>query len=116
MGLAYAAALYPLVLCFLNTRVARMPNASLILVEVMIFAAATPVLIARLNLGMLLAALCICVNYFILALVQQGNDFKAVRDLLMPVVFVWLGYALDDRRAGERVLRNLAIIAVARWD
>ncbi len=111
--LAYAAALYPLLLCFLNTRVARMPNASLILAEVIIFAASTPVLIARLNLGLLLAALCIGVNYFVLALVQQSNDFKAARDLLMPVIFVWLGYALSDRRVGERVLRNLAIIAVA---
>ena len=113
MWLAYAAALYPLVLCFLNTRVARMPNASLILVEVLIFMAATPVLIAKLNLGMLLAALCICLNYFVLAVLQQGNDFKAARDLLMPVVFVWLGYALNNRVVAERVLRNLAIVAVA---
>lgn len=111
--LAYAASLYPLLLCFLNTRVARMPNASLIIAEVLIFAAATPVLIARLNLGLLLAALCICVNYFVLALVQQGNDFKAVRDLLMPVIFVWLGYALSNRVLAERVLRNLALFAVA---
>lgn len=110
--LAYAASLYPLMLCLLNTRVARMPNSAIILSEIVIAAAALPILAARLNLGILLLTLGLCANYFVLALLQQANDFKALRDLLMPVVFVWLGYLLDDRQRSERALRNLAVIAV----
>jgi putative polymerase len=111
--LVYAAALYPLFLCFLNTRVARMPNAAIVICEVLIGLAALPLIIARLNLGILLLCLGLCTNFFVLALFQQATDFKALRDLLMPVVFVWLGYFVSDRRISERVLRNLAIIAVA---
>jgi len=110
--LTYAAALYPLFLCFLNTRVARMPNAAIIICEVLIGLAALPVVAARLNLGILLMTVGLCANFFFLALIQQATDFKALRDLLMPIVFVWLGYFLSNRRLSERVLRNLAIIAV----
>lgn len=112
LWIVYAAALYPLLLCFLNTRVARMPNASLVLCEVLIVLAAVPVLASRMNLGLLLLSLVIAANYFVLAIVQQANDVKALRDLLIPVVFVWLGYGLSDRRLAERVLRNLGLVAV----
>ncbi len=61
---------------------------------------------------MLLVALCIVTNFFVLALLQPAIDFKALRDLLMPAVFIWLGYFVNDRRVSERVLRNLAIVAV----
>ena len=109
----YAAVFYPLVLCFLNTRVARMPNAALIVAELLIVAAALPILAARMSLGMLLISLCIAANYFVLAIFQQANDFKAMRDLLIPIIFVWLGYFLDDRHRAERILRNIGIAAVA---
>ena len=112
LWLTYAAALYPFVLCFLNTRVATMPNAAIIISEMLIAAAALPILAVRMNLGILLLSLCICINYFFLAVFEQGNDFKALRDLLVPVVFVWLGYIVGSRRLAERVLRNLAIVAV----
>ncbi len=111
--LVYCAALYPLLLCFLNTRVAKMPNAAVIIAETLIGLIAIPLLIARLSLGNLILCLCLCLNFLILSVFQQETDFKALRDLLMPVVFVWLGYVISDRRISERILRNLAIVAVA---
>ena len=110
--IAYAAALYPLFVCFLNTRIARMPNAAIIIAETLIGLTAIPLILARLNLGALLVCLCLCLNFFLLALFQQETEFKALRDLLMPVVFVWLGLILINRRTSERILRNLAIVAV----
>ncbi len=112
MWLVYAAALYPLVLCFLNTRVGRLPASAIIVAELLIAAAALPLLILRLNLGILLLMLAVCVNFFILALFQQSADFKALRDLLIPLLFVWVGNLLSDRKLAERVLRNVALIAV----
>ena len=110
--LVYAAALYPLVLCFLNTRVARMPPSAIIVAELLIAAAAVPLLILRLNLGILLLMLCVCANFLVLAMFQQFADAKALRDLLIPLLFVWVGNLLSDRKLAERVLRNIALIAV----
>ncbi len=44
MWVTYAASLYPLLLCFLNTRVARMPNAALIVAELIVLMGALPIL------------------------------------------------------------------------
>jgi putative polymerase len=110
--LVYAAALYPLFLCFVNTHVARMPNAAIIIAEVLIGLAAIPIIVARMNLGILLLCLVLCANFLLVSIAQQAMDVKALRDLLMPVVFVWLGYVISDRRISERVLRNLAFLAV----
>ena len=110
--LTYAATLYSLLLCFLNTRVATMPNAALVLSEGLIAVGAAAVIAARLNLGMLLLMLCVCANFLALTAFQQDVDAKALRDLLLPLMFVALGYIVQKRELTERVLRNISVVAV----
>ena len=110
-ALLYAAALYLLLLCFINTHFLRVNDGAVIVCELLIALATVPVLAVRLNLGLVLLSLCVCINFVVLAIFQPALDLKALRDLLFPVLFVWLGYVVANRRISERVLRNLAIIA-----
>ena len=111
--LVYAATLYPIALCFVYTRIVRTSGDTwLVVAETAIAGCAIPVLLARLRVAPLMILLVVVANFLVLALAQQVVDVKRLRDLLMPVLFVWLGLIVANRTSAERVLRNLALLAV----
>lgn len=52
-------------------------------------------------------------NVFLLSLVRQGLDFKSVRDMLIPILFIWLGRNVGTIETAERFLKLAIKIVLA---
>ena len=95
---------FNLFLCFVNTRITPMRDSHVMLMEMMIIG--TALLVAMDRRAGLYMFLGIFVSYMLLLFAMRGeNDLKAVRDILIPVIFYAMGSRLRDLKLAD----NLAI-------
>lgn len=103
---------YQAVLCLLNTMGFPMSRALIGVAEAIILLACTPFLIKRLLPGTVMLACFIGAVLCILALINNQFNAKAFRDLLIPLVFFWVGCNLGSPALADKVLKA-AIIMVS---
>jgi putative polymerase len=96
---------YQALLCFLNTLGITMSRAFIGLTEAIIMLACAPFLIKRLLPGTVTLACIIGGMLCLLALINNQFNAKAFRDLLIPLVFFWVGCNLGSPALADRVLK-----------
>lgn len=96
---------HPLWLVFVHTQGGLGGNSAVVVTEIALLAAALPLLLRRMSLGMYLAGVLLFVNAIALGLLRDSLDPKPLRDLLVPLVFLAVGMAVASQAAGDRVLR-----------
>jgi putative polymerase len=100
-------------LCFLQTRGLGVSVAMVAMAELLIYAACLPLLLRRLSLRSLVVVFVALGLSGLIALARGGHfDPKAARDLLIPLVFVWVGrsYAQGSRSVDGPLLAITAVI------
>lgn len=111
--LLFAALLYQPFLCFVNTHAfsikpifLMMAEASLLAVVVLNFLRG-PVSMPMLSLFVLIFA-----NAFLLVLFQQYFDPKTIRNLIIPVLMIWLGAQYNHKIAVDTLVKIFAWIVI----
>lgn len=118
IALMLAAMSYQLALCFLHTRYGLGGNGLVIAAELLMVAAALPLLLPRLPLGFCVALVLLMANGLALALMRHAIDPKVLRDFLVPLLFLGVGLACGDEATADRVLRWTVpvVLAVALFE
>jgi putative polymerase len=106
-----AAVLFNFVLCFVNTKLFTTTDRLGIAVEVAILGLALGLIWNRSI--RLYAVLSLTAAYFIAVMVYRLDfDPKIMRDILIPIVFFFLGRYLGSRRGADRLVTVLLIMAL----
>ena len=103
---------YQAFLCLLNTMVMPMSRALIGVAEAIILFACIPFMIKRLLPGTVMLACIIGAVLCALALVNNQFNAKPFRDLLIPLVFFWVGCNLGSVVLADKVLKA-AIVMVS---
>lgn len=96
---------YQALLCLLNTLVMPMSRALIGTSELLILLACTPLLAKRLLPGTIILCCLICGTLCLLALVNNQFNAKSFRDLLIPLLFFWVGCNLGNLDLADRILK-----------
>lgn len=108
-----ACSTYHLLLCFVNTWVFRTSPATVGLAEILIYAACIPIIARRISLQALLVFSLIAINFCVIALIRGEFDFKSVRDLAIPVFFVWVGRNVASEHCADDALKRVVVVVLA---
>lgn len=103
---------YQALLCLLNTLIMPMSRTLIGASELLILLACIPLLAKRLLPGTIVLGCLIGGTLCLLALVNNQLNTKAFRDLLIPLLFFWVGCNLGNLALADRVLKA-AIVMVA---
>lgn len=107
-ALVVASLCFNFVLCFVNTKLFSV-NAGLVMGAEMVLIGSALLLVLRDNQP-LYAVLAAYLSYSVfLASMQGAFDMKSVRDLLIPIVFVFVGRRFGDPAMGDR------LVAICVW-
>ena len=112
-ALMLAAVSHQLWLCLLFTQAGLGGKSIVMAAEILILAAALPLLLRKLPLGFYLAIALLLANAVGLALLRDSLDPKPLRDLLVPFVFLGVGLALGGEERADRLLRRVVWLVLA---
>lgn len=106
------------VLALVNARGVPVSAGMVAMIEALIFALCIGVQLQRVPPWTLALGLCLLSWVVLTWLVRQRPDFKSVRDLLIPLLFISLGRLVADTAFAERLLRavTVAVVAVALFE
>jgi putative polymerase len=112
IGVMIAAVIYQAVLCLLNTMGIRTSAAFVGASEALIILACVPFLIRRLSKGAIVLALLAGAYVCLASLVTGQLNIKALRDLIIPLCFLWLGWNLGRPELVDRILKYIIAIVL----
>jgi len=110
--IVFAAALFNLVLCFVNTTLFGIGVNVVVATEIALIGVALALVWFR---GYALYTLLLLLTAYLFAvmLVRSEFDPKVARDLLIPIVFFFLGSHLGSLRSADRLVTLLILVALA---
>ena len=110
-GIVFAAVLFNLLLCFVNTTLFRLNANVVIATEIVLIGMALVLVWYR---GYALYAILLTLTGYFLALMIIRSEFdpKIARDLLIPIVFYFLGAYLGSFRSADKLVTLLIIVAL----
>lgn len=106
------ACFYNLILSLINSHIVPLSGSALIVAESLMLLCALPILFKNMTLGFCLLVSLIAFNFFTLFLIRQDFDAKPLRDVLMPIIFLWLGLMVHRRDHADRLLGGIALIVI----
>ncbi len=112
MTLLVASVCYLAVLSFLNARGIRASATLVGAVEAALYAACLYVLRRGLPLATVATSFCVLAWMLFLWLVRQNPDFKSLRDLVIPALFISLGRLVANIRFANRGLKLVVWIVL----
>lgn len=105
-------ALYQLMLCFIHTHLFPMRTSIVALSEFILYSGCLFVLARRVQLE-LVAILALMASYlFFMTVIREAVDFKSFRDLLIIVLFYWLGRTMGSMEMGDRILKIVIVLVL----
>lgn len=99
------AALYQLVLCFVHTHLFPMRTSIVGLSEFILYTGCLYVLARRMQLEFIAVLAMVAAYLFFMALMRGSLDFKGFRDILIIVLFYWLGRTIGTMEMADRILK-----------
>ncbi|WP_200256527.1 hypothetical protein [Halorhodospira neutriphila] len=91
-------------LCLVHTHLFAVPRPLVGVAELAIMVASLPLLLPRIPPGVVVAGALVLGLVALLTLLRGSVDPKSFRDLLIPVVFYWLGRNVGDPAIADRAL------------
>ena len=108
-----ASCVYHLLACFIHTHGFQIKTVHIGLLELMIYLSCLPLFFRFIPLGALGLFLLALVFLSFAGLFWGGIDFKAIRDLIIPVLFVSVGRNVKDKACVDKALWVLIAIVLA---
>lgn len=112
LGVIIAAVVYQALLCLLNTLGIRTSAAFVGASEALIIMACVPLLVRRLSKGAIIFALFAGVHLCLASIISGQLNIKALRDLIIPLCFLWLGWNLGRPEFVDRILKYIIVIVL----
>lgn len=111
--LLFAALLYQPFLCFVNTAIFSIKPIFLVLAEASLLGiVALNFMRGPLSLPMLSLFVLIFANAFVLALFQQYFDPKTIRNLMIPILMIWLGSQYNNKVPVDKLIKIFAWLVI----
>ena len=104
---------YQALLCFLNTKVFGVSRGMIGVAEAMIMLACVPILMRRLLPGVIILICLVGAMLCLLTLFSGQINLKAFRDLIIPLIFYWLGRNIGRPIVGDRIIAYLLLLVLA---
>jgi putative polymerase len=98
-------ALYQLVLCFVHTHLFPMRTSIVALSEFVLYAGCLYVLARRVQIEFVAVLALISAYLFFMALMRGSLDFKGFRDILIIILFYWIGRTVGTMEMADRILK-----------
>lgn len=107
MWILFGSALYQMMLCLVHTHVFSVRTAIVGAAEFVLYLGVLLIMARKLRLDFI-AILASCAAYLLfLALLRGSLDFKGFRDILIVLLFYWLGRTMGERSMADRLLKIL---------
>lgn len=111
--LLFSAILYQAFFCFVNTNIASVSASYLMLTEaILIGVVALNFLRGPIEISMMALLVLVFANTFVLAIFQQHFDPKIIRNLMTPILMIWLGMQYNHKVKLDTLVKCFAIIVV----
>jgi len=102
--------LYQMALCFVHTHLFAISTSTVALAEFALYAACLFVLLRRIRLEFIAVMALVTAYLFFMALIRGALDLKGFRDILIVILFYWLGRTMGSVEMADRLLK--VVIAV----
>jgi putative polymerase len=106
------AALYQLGLCFVHTHLFPMRTSIVALSEFVLYTGCLYVLARRVQLEFIAVLALVAAYLFFMALMRGSLDFKGFRDILIIVLFYWVGRTVGTMEMADRVLKTVIVLVL----
>jgi len=103
---------YQALLCFINTKVFGVSRSMIGVAEAMIMLACLPILMRRLLPGVMILICLVGAMLCLLTLFSGQINLKALRDLIIPLIFFWLGRNVGRPLVGDRIIAYLMVLVL----
>lgn len=104
-----ASVVYQAVLALIHTHVHRGSALLVAAAEFVIYLACILVLARRIRLEFVTVVALVLAYLLLLSIFREGLDFKGFRDVMIPLLFFWLGRHAGDVGYADRLLKGLVI-------
>lgn len=107
-----ASVVYQALLALIHTHVHRSSALLVAGAEFLIYLACILVLARRIRLEFVTIVALVLAYLLLLSIFRDGLDFKGFRDVMIPLLFFWLGRHVGDISYADRVLKALVVIVL----
>lgn len=104
-----ASVVYQAVLALIHTHVHRSSALLVAGAEFLIYLACVLVLARRIRLEFVTVIALVLAYLLLLTIFREGLDFKGFRDVMIPLLFYWLGRHVGDIGYADRLLKGLVV-------
>ena len=109
----FAATSYQAVLCLIHTHFFRVNTPLLILTEFLIYLSCLVLLMRRVRVEFVIVAVLISAYLLMLSIFRGELELKGFRDVMIPILFYWLGRQIADMKYADKILRQLIVVVLA---
>jgi putative polymerase len=108
----FGATIYQALLCLVNTHLFRTSAGIVALVEFSIYLLCFFVLLKRISLDFIAIITLVAAYLLLLALLRSSLDIKGFRDLIIPLLFFWLGKSVGDTNRADKILKIIIFVVL----
>lgn len=109
----FAATLYPAVLCFMHTHFFRVVTSTVGFAEFLIYLACLVVLIRPVRVEFFIMATLVIAYLLLLTLFRGEIELKGFRDVMIPLLFYWVGRQVGSMDFADKILKRLIWVVLA---
>lgn len=109
----FAATLYPALLCFLHTHFFRVVTSTVGITEFLIYLACLAVLIRPVRVEFIIIATLMIAYLLLLTLFRGEIEIKGFRDVMIPLLFYWVGRQIGSMAYADTLLKRLVVVVLA---
>ncbi|BBP03610.1 hypothetical protein TPL01_11490 [Sulfuriferula plumbiphila] len=102
-----ASTTYQALLALIHTHVFRITSSLVGLAEFFIYLACVVVLSRRIRPEIVITALLVAAYLFVLAILRNEVELRGFRDVMIPILFYWLGRNVGDIHYADRILKRV---------
>lgn len=108
-----SSVVYQAFLAGLHTHVLRTSALYVAAAEFLLYLGCLLVLARRIRMTFAALATLVMAYLLLLSIFRDGLDFKGFRDVLIPLLFYWLGRHIGDIAYADRVLKGIVVVVLA---
>ena len=109
----FAATTYQAALCLIHTHFFRVNTTTVALAEFLVYLACLAVLIRRVRVEFVIVAALITAYLLLLSIFRGELELKGFRDVMIPILFYWLGRHVGNMAYADKILRRLVWVVLA---
>lgn len=109
----FAATTYQAALCLIHTHFFQVNATMVALAEFLVYLGCLAVLIRRVRVEFVIVAVLVTAYLLMLSIFRGELELKGFRDVMIPILFYWLGQKIADMAYADKILRRLIWMVLA---